>query len=181
MAKAISRRGANSDDAALIALYREYSESVELRLFSPAFRKQLARELGNPDHVALIEAACEIGSYHDRNLHAAHRRAVLKMLTERRIKHGRGGKNPALVSFVRKVAQLLECLGWKIKSGETSAITLLLGLVAAELNLEGDPRGELRIMVRERRASQAASKAAIDDMLARVFQHLAPPVRVDPS
>lgn len=141
---------------------------------------------GNAEAVALVEVHCLIGAYHDRQMHAELNTDVLRRLHRQGVRLSRGKRTkPELVEMVRDLVGLLLALGVPLtvpKKPRTKYVMLhVIEAVHTELQMHGDPRNELRRLIRlERQAQQARERAsergrvAIREAVARALQVLSP-------
>jgi len=165
---------------------RCWIEERGLSTFTNQVRAELAKLLRNLEAVELIEAACAIGDFTNREDHMDMHRAVLKLLRKRGVSLGRGKKaSPVMVAFVETVVPIAIAFGVPLRSGENSRMNRVLSVVLhAGLGMEGDPRDELRRQIRWKRTADANAKRAILEAVARGLRGLAPPVEggaADPS
>lgn len=147
-----------------IALLRRWIEAEGISLFSELCRLDLARLMGSRAAVALLEAQCTIGEYSDVAKHQVTAAAVARILRRSGVKLGRGKRtNRALEAFTRSVAEVAVSQGVKPATGDNSRMVTILRRIAAELEIPGDPRDELRRIARiDKRASGFAYQLVLE-------------------
>ncbi len=156
--------------AEVIEIYKEWIASQGVSLFSGLCGADLLNILKRKEYVALVEAASTIGGFGDGKDHAEMRLAVSKRLKKKGIKLPRGKRtNPGLEKLVGCLVPVLLYCEVPLASGERSHMVVALRLIAEELQVPGDPRDELRRLLRIEREFQARSQQQAKLMLARAF------------
>jgi hypothetical protein len=150
-------------------------------VFSPRLRVDLEKLLGCRNSVELVEITCFVHEYWDSESHAEMNAGVIALLHERGESMPRGKRTkPELANLVRDLAPLMLALGVPLASGENSKMVRVLAEVHAELGMRGDPRNELRRLIRQDRLIERNTRKAIRDVLRRAAEKLrVPPVSVD--
>lgn len=141
--------------------------------FSSLLRRDLERDLKNPEAVLLLETVARQGGYHDHKEHARSRAAVARLLRRDGYRMPRGKRPaPELVGFVEHVAPLLLHFGIPLATGERAKLVTLLRRIAAELSVRGDPRDELRRGDRRLREQRQSARRMIYGAVLRGLEPL---------
>lgn len=130
--------------------YPDIADALKYPKFSDQCRKNLSRFLHEKEQIDLIESVTRLYQFNDVAVYKKERQAISKML---RLKHDRRlprGKRtrPGMLEFVAKIAPVLLYYGIPCRTSETSALTEALRTIADDINLQGDPRDELRRLAR---------------------------------
>jgi hypothetical protein len=133
-------------------LFIQVSDSLQGRRFSQALRIELLKFLPDADAVSLVEAVFLIGDYGNHKELKRQEKAVAKLLKKDGVRVPPGKRpNQGLMRLVGDMTPLLLHFGLPLASSERSRLVLCLRLLADEAGLQGDPRGELRRRVAEKR------------------------------
>ena len=119
----------------------------------PRFSRVLCGDLGklvkNHQAVQVLEAATRIGNFGNFSDHAAIRKAVSRQLKREGFKAPRGKRTaPGLLEFVETISPIFLYFGLPLGTGEGSRLVEGLRMIAGEIDVKGDPRDELRRLVR---------------------------------
>ena len=128
--------------------------------------------------VDLVEAAAIIGNFHDKVCEermlikigyeheviqlaltddswrdpGERRKAVSKLLRQKGVRLPRGKRtDPRLEKLVKTLTPVLLYAGMRLSSGSASRLVNVLTMIADETGVRGDPRDELRRLLRQRR------------------------------
>ena len=143
--------------------------------FSPLCRKDLARVPLPLEAVRLLEAECALGMFGDGREHKDLRAATLRVLKRRGVSLTRGKKpSPAMVAMVGGLAPILLAYGIPLASGDNARMVTVLRRIAAELAMCGDPRDELRRLVRAERARAAHVERFVSNAIRAALTDIAP-------
>lgn len=143
----------------LVELLDRFVREFGLSGFSPLCRKDLARLLASPEAIRLLEARCALSRYGARLEHEENRAASLRLLHRRGVRLDKGKKpHPAMVALVEGLVPILLAHGVRFASGDNARMVLILRRIAAELDVSGDPRDELRRQVRIDRALRESTR-----------------------
>ena len=183
-----------------IAIYRKWLSQAKLHLFSDALREKLRGFLRSGDFVDLVETAAILGNFHDKDCEERRlikigykhedirlaladdswrdprefRKAVSKLLRQKGVRLPRGKRTDArLEKLVERLTPVLLHAGMRLSSGSSSRLVNVLTMIADETGVRGDPRDELRRLVRERRRQ-------LDFARLVVFEAFANGLRPDP-
>lgn len=184
-----------------IAIYRKWLSQDKLHLFSDDLREKLRGFLRSGDLIDLVEAAAIIGNFHDKDCEERRlvkigfkhedirfdlendswrdpgelRKAVGKLLRQKGVRLPRGKRTePRLEKLVSCLTPVLLYAGMRLASGSASRLVSVLTMIADETGVRGDPRDELRRLLRQRRrglnfarrvASEAFSNGLMPDPL----------------
>jgi len=148
-----------------VEIYERWIENEGLALFSSLCRKDLLKLVGSHARVELIEAACTIGNYHDRDDMRAFARATGQLLRKRGVRMPRGKRAcPGLVKMVADVSGLLVGFGMPLRTGGAAKMVLILSRIAAELDMP-DPRHQLRCIARKEADQRRRAEASVRSVL----------------
>lgn len=137
-------------------------------LFGQLLRRDLLSMLGgNAEAVELVEVSCLVGQYHDHQMHAQLNAEVLRKSHQMGVRRTRGKRTkPELAGMVSDLVGLLLALGVPLtvpQKPRTKYVMLhVIEAVHTELQMRGDPRNELRRLIRQQKTAEAATKAARD-------------------
>lgn len=176
-----------------IAIYREWLTQGKLALFSADLREKLRGFLRSGDLVNLVEAAAIIGNFHDKDCEARmlikigyehevirlaladdswrdlgeRRKAVSKLLRQKGVRLPRGKRtDPRLVKLVETLTPVLLYAGMRLSSGSASRLVNVLTMIADETGVRGDPRDELRRLLRQRRRQLNFARLVVFEAIA---------------
>ncbi|MFO1267587.1 MAG: hypothetical protein U1F67_12915, partial [Rubrivivax sp.] len=140
-------------DGKIQRLLRDWIEAEGLGTFAPHVRSELAKLIGGhagAEAVEFIEATCAICGYADASEHRDMNRSVLRLLRARGVSLGRGKRTrPEMRAFVEDLVPIAIAADVPLRCGENARLVRILRLVAdSGLGMRGDPRGELRRLVR---------------------------------
>jgi hypothetical protein len=132
------------------AVFDRFADLRKLPKFSDQCRKNLSRFLHEKEKIDLIESVTRVGQFNDVLAHKKERQAVSKLLrleSGRRLPRGKRTR-PGMLEFVAQITPILLYYGVPCKTSETSRLTEALRAIADDINLQGDPRDELRRLAR---------------------------------
>ena len=151
------------------------ADACRIPTFGQLYRDDLARLLPDKKAIELIEAVARMGNYGDFADHESMRKAVSKLLRRDGIKLPRGKRTrPGMLGLVADLTPLFRCFGLPLATGEVSRLVTALRIVADAMNVEGDPRDELRRLVQAKQAYDRDIKNAIRAAVARGLENLKP-------
>lgn len=129
--------------------------------FSQSLRNELMVMIPDSQSVGLVESVVRLGDFSNLNDLTAMRHAVSRQLKARGVPGRRGKRtSPGLSEFVERVAPILLRLGMPLATSERSLLVRALRAIGDEMALPGDPRDELRRLVRLRAKEQKAAQEA---------------------
>jgi hypothetical protein len=171
----VMMRELKPDNAEQIAFYREHIAEFgrladELYPRSSEFSiHELSAILKNNEAAEIIRAVVRMGNYTDHNALILFNMEVSKLL---RVNHGirlpRGKRpRPGMVKLVSQITPILLFYGLPCRTSESSRLVLALQCIASEINLEGDPRDELRRLKKIQTRQTNDLKASIYGAIAR--------------
>ncbi|MEJ7931765.1 hypothetical protein WG922_17460 [Ramlibacter sp. AN1015] len=147
-------------DPEVLWILEDWVRTQGLHLFTVACRRELAALIGDARAVSLIEADCTISDYGDAAEHKRHRARVLKRLQDSGTKLPPGKKpRPEMKAMVGSVVGIMVAFGMQVGSGENSKMVQALRAIASELDMRGDPRDELRRIIKLTKSLQARDQA----------------------
>ena len=116
--------------------------------FSPSTMGELKRMIGENEAI-LVESISRVGNFADVKDLADLKQAVSSLLLERGTRL-RPGKRPnmGLEKLVSSLAPVFIYFGMPSASSERSRLVTALRLVADEMNISGDPRDEVRRLLK---------------------------------
>ncbi len=122
---------------------------------------ELSAILKNNEAAEIIRAVVRMGNYTDHNALILSNMAVSKLLRDNYgIRRPRGKRaRPGIVNLVSQITPILLYYGFPCRTSERSRLVLALRFIAKEINLEGDPRGELRRLAKIQTRQTNAMKA----------------------
>lgn len=150
-------------------------------VFSERLSADLEKLLGCRKSVELIEITCFVHEYWDSESHAEINAGAIALLHERGESMPRGKRTrPELASLVCDLAPLLLALGVPLASGANSKMVRILEEVHSGLGMRGDPRNELRRLIRQDRLIHENTLKAIRGAIERGMAKLrTPPISAD--
>ena len=164
------------ESAKQIAFYRENIAEfgrISDVLSRPGFTKycidELTRIIGNDEATGLIQAVVRMRNYTDQNALILSNLAVSKLLRDNygiRLPRGKRPR-PGMVKLVSQITPILLYYGLPCRTSESSRLVLALQSIASEINLEGDPRDELRRLKKIQTRQTNATKASVYGAIAR--------------
>ena len=138
--------------------YGVIADGLHVPKFSNMCKDDLFALLCDNGAVALIEAVARLKKYADHKDHASMRKAVSRLLRKDGIKLPRGKRTqPGMLKLVADLTPIFLHYGLPCASSERSRLVRALRIVAEEIEIEGDPRDELR---RLSKINQRAAKCA---------------------
>lgn len=142
-------------------------------VFSVRLSADLEKLLGCRKSVELVEITCFVHQHWDSESHAEMNASVIALLHERGESMPRGKRTkPDLALLVGDLVPLLLALGVPLASGANSKMVRVLDEVHAGLGMRGDPRNELRRLIRQDRLIRQNTLKAIRGVLERTAAKL---------
>lgn len=139
--------------------------------FSGDCKTQLARRGLNRETIDRLEALCQLSDYGNTAEHVDQRRAVNRILRRRGVRQLRGKRAaPNMVAFVDRCHRLLLDAGVPFRSGENSRLVVILRDIAADLNMTGDPRDQLRAIARKNARSDQVARELVADIFRKILR-----------
>lgn len=178
----------------VVCIYRAFVSDGPACLFSDDLREFLRKHLKQSELIDLIEVACWIGNFHswknerarllrlgfgDDVLKAAKshesmrgpgavREPVKKLLIRRGIHLPRGKRpDPNLETLVSRITPALMYAGIPLATGDNSKLVVILREIAEKLGVKGDPREELRRVLRLEKRLSARAIVELSEAFAR--------------
>lgn len=148
-------------------MYQTWFANNTVPQFSQTYREELLTIVGTNAAIQLLETASAIaGIRHKADLIDMRKRVQrLRKNSGERLSPGKRTR-PELEELVEWITPLLLYLGLPLRCGETSKIVLALRLVGDALDVRGDPRDELRKLMRLERQYHQNVKLFADPPLA---------------
>ena len=156
-----------------VSQYGDIADALHVPKFSDQCRNDLTMMLSDKGAVALVEAVARLRNYADHNDHASMRKAVSLLLRKDGIKLPRGKRTqPGMLVLVADLAPIFLHYGLPCASSERSRLVRALRMVAEEIEIEGDPRDELRRLVKKKRDHYRMTKRVIYEAVAKGLESL---------
>lgn len=173
------------ESAVLMAYYRDHLEqhtriadACGIPRFSEDLRRDLLQFLPDREALRLVEVVTRIGDFGNTIDLASIRKAVSRQLKARGVSMPRGKRTaPGLREFVGGIAPVLLHFGLPLATGGRSKLVRALQMIAAELELPGDPRDELRRLRKLQISRIESDRLLAAKLIALVRRHLAPPAQ----
>ena len=126
--------------------YCNAAEEVGAPVFARIYVEELQRLMPNNVHaVDHIQAVTRLGNFADQNKLNRENKAVARLLKRDGINRKPGKRTrPGIAGLVENIAPILLYYGVPLRSGETSRLVEILRIIAEAIELEGDPRNEIR-------------------------------------
>ncbi|MEQ1717519.1 MAG: hypothetical protein ABL907_16340 [Hyphomicrobium sp.] len=149
---------------------RTCADAPSVPIFSNSCRTELAELLGGKDAVQLVEAVTRLGNYRDLDALRSQGIAVSLRLDSKGIKQSRGKRTQLdLLNMVRDLTPVLLYFGVPLASGEGSKLVRALRRIAEEVEVSGDPRDELRRLIKLKRAHDAYAYRVVMEAAAKAW------------
>jgi hypothetical protein len=156
-------------------LLRKVRDEFRPALFSRALKADLKMLVRSVEAVELIEAECFLGNYLEPWELISIKAKARKLLRKRGVRMPRGKQpNPVKADMVERVCRVFLTYGVRLASGEHSPVVNALRLIASELRIDGDPRDDLRRMIKSEERQSAHAKAVIEQAIAKAFRSFRP-------
>lgn len=156
-----------------VSQYGDIADALHIPKFSDLCRNELTGLLGDKGAVALVEAVARLGNYADRKDHATMRKAVSRLLCKDGIKLPRGKRTePGMLKLVADLTPVFLHYGLPCASSERSRLVRALRMIAEEIEIKGDPRDEIRRLVKKKTNYDRMIKRVIYEAVAKGLQSL---------
>ena len=148
--------------------YAQIADAMSIPRFPRDLLDHLSVVLGNLAHAELVESVTRLHNYGNAADFADLRSATSKLLFTRGVKLPRGKRTkPALEALVGDLTPLLLHLGLPLASSERSRMIVVLRMIAEHTEVAGDPRDEVRRLVKIARKSAHNARDVVLTAMAR--------------